>query len=186
MTDSLWQGESGRLERQLAGASCPSVELCPHELIAQLPDSAEEELVRIPLDVEGAPLVEGECSLCCAQRSAQGVAPEYVSDLHVDEVGYVDADSGVFHPLRDALSRRRIQQQLDRGRGIENQQRCLPLSLAGILVVGARVAAGVPLRAEHVGRRWFEGQLGLPADSGEQVPPARPLQRPLDRPHHVL
>ena len=142
--------------------------------------------MRISFDVECAPLVERECSACGAQRSVQSITAEHVSDLHIDEMGHVNAHGRVLHPLRDALACGRIQQQLDRPRSIQDQQRCLLLSLVEVPVVGVRVVASVPFRAKHIGWRCPKNQLGLSADGRKQFPPARPLQCPLNCPHHIL
>ena len=49
--------------------------------------------MRIALDVERAPMVERTCTARSAQYSSQDVTAEHVSDLHVDEMGRVNAQA---------------------------------------------------------------------------------------------
>lgn len=92
------------------------------DVLSESPDSGQEEIVSVALEIEQGEVFECESAALSLDRSAEHVAPQDLSHLEIDEMRSVKGDAGRSDPLGNTASDDGVEQQLQHRRGVEDDQ----------------------------------------------------------------
>lgn len=93
------------------------------QVVAERPDAIEEGLVIVSFQVQRAQVVDGRGRRVGVERAFANVPPQRLRDLDVHEMGDVQAQRRITDPDRSQAARLGPEQQLQKSRGVENDQR---------------------------------------------------------------
>ena len=106
------------------------------EVVPQIPDSGQQDVVRIALDGHAGEVGHGLATALAIELSRAGVAAKNLGGLDIDEMRRGEGVARIEEPCRDSSGFVRVQEQFDEGRGIDDDHRlsrsCRIISAGGM------------------------------------------------------